>query len=373
MVRECGRSRFVFIITVFASLLFSALDSKSMASASKTSRDSHTNVQPAMATPNNKDNVKTDRATRIAPDGHSPDSQKNSQDKFNLPKGFVSADELIKRAEALKLSLPVPESDGRFQTMNKRGAAIAFDNNYTRAFAKFSKSAKGMKVLHVDATYGHQTLRAVDAKQSVFIVTDSSLDHLSILAARARNLLDKEEFSVLKLFYGDFPEHYKIFDNNSFDAVLLNRTIHFNSPAEVELTMKEVYRILKPGGKLYVVAITPYVRRFESFITVYKQRMILAHRYPGYVKNLKVFANPEVTSPEQMDSLHSGGFMFFDARILYRLLTENHFFVMECQEFPIGIKSDVWALDGREMVGAIAKKPIPTSLHDHLRTTPADF
>ena len=285
---------------------------------------------------------------------------------------FLSENVLTKRAQEHKLKLPKPEKDGRYQTLNKRGAAIPKSNSFIDQFAK--DIAKGQKkVLQIDATFGHQTEKSVSEDQLEYIVTDSSVDHLAIMASRLRHLVSEKSYKNLRFFLGSFPKDYAQFKENTFDAVLLNRVIHFYSPQQMTTTLKEVFRILKPGGKVYIIAVTPYVRRFESFIPLYKQRVLLKHSYPGHLKNLKIFANPEVTTPKQMSNLFQGEFMFYDAEVLYKSLTRNHFVVLRCNEFPITINSPTWKLDGRELVGAIAKKPIPPSLQDHVVNTPADF
>ncbi len=286
--------------------------------------------------------------------------------------GFVDLKSLAKRAEQKKLVMPKPMKDGRIQTKNRKGGAIPSSNSLIKEFVEYCKTGH-KKILHIDATYGHHTLRALTSNLKEYVATDDNLDHLSLLAIRARNLLDPNTLEPLKLFHGKFPADYSHFPDDHFDAILLNRVIHFYSPDQIKRTMKEVHRILKPGGEVYVVAITPYVKRYESFIPLYKQRKLLRHAYPGHLRNLRMFANPEVTPQQQMDLIHNGEFMFFDAEVLHRVLTENGFFVKSCHEFSIGFKSFAWSLDDRELVGAIARKPIPTPLQEHLVTSPADF
>ena len=47
-----------------------------------------------------------------------------------------------------------------------------------------------------------------------------------------------------------------------------------------------MYRALLPGGRVYVVAITPYVKRYKSFIPEYHKRLKQGMEYPGYVTSL---------------------------------------------------------------------------------------
>ncbi len=256
-----------------------------------------------------------------------------------------------------KLELPPPQKDGSYQSLNKRGSAIAQLNIITEEFTEYA--SKGEKrVLQLDATFGHITLKALKRGIHDFVATDSDKRHLAIIAKRLKEKPCLKENKSLKLFHGSFPDSFKDFEDNSFDAVLLNRVIHFFTPTQTTHTLKEVFRILKPGGRVFIVAITPYVKRFETFIPLYKQRLLLNQRYPGYVRNLKFFANPEVTSPKQMAQMHDKPFMFFDAQLMHRVLSESGLIVEKAIEFPLTFKSSIWGLDGRELVGAIAKKPL---------------
>lgn len=268
---------------------------------------------------------------------------------------YISQEKALALAKSQKLRLPKPEKDGRYQTFNKRGAATPETNTILDDFITDVAHDK-KRVLQLEGAFGHVTLRAIEAGVHDFIVTDSDPRHLAVIARRLSTiLLDNQK--ALKLFHGTFPRDFKSFDSNTFDTILLNRVIHFMTPQETTTTLKEVFRLLKPGGKVFIVAITPYVKRFETFIPLYKKRLLLKYDHPGYVKNLRYFANPEVTTPEQMTQMHDKPFMFFDAQSLHRTLSESGFIIEKALEFPLGFTSDTWELDGREFVGAIAKKP----------------
>ncbi len=270
---------------------------------------------------------------------------------------YVSMEAALALAKKDKLELPQPQKDGSYQSFNKRGSAIAKLNIITKEFIEYA-SAGEKRVLQLDATFGHITLKALKRGIRDFVATDTDMRHLAIIAKRFNENPRFKGNKSLKLFHGPFPESFKDFEDNSFDAVLLNRVIHFFTPTETTHTLKEVFRILKPGGRVFIIAVTPYVKRFETFIPLYKQRLLLNRRYPGYVKNLKYFANPEVTTPKQMAQMHDKPFMFFDAQLMHRVLSESGLIVEKAVEFPLTFKSSIWSLDGRELVGAIAKKPL---------------
>ncbi len=278
---------------------------------------------------------------------------------------YVDIETLMKYARDNKLKTPKPDKDGRYQTLNKRGTTTPYSNYFIDEFARYAQHGK-KRVLQIDATFGHHTINALEKPISEFITTDTCISHLAITAMRIHNLLPDDRSSSVKFFHGPFPKSFKYFKSNSLDAVLLNRVLHYYSPKELIKTMKELLRVLKPGGRIYVIAITPYVNRYKSFIPLYKQRLILKQQYPGYLNNLRNFADQEVTTPNQMNQIEDGAFIFFDAQFMYRLLSENGFIIRKCYEFSLSHTSDIWQLDGRELVGAIAQKPSSPSFEDHL-------
>ena len=274
-----------------------------------------------------------------------------------LQGAYIPLEKLLEKAKLEKLDLPKAQKDGRIQSLNKRGAAIPVANKFIDEFIKYV-SEGDKSVLHIDATFGHITLDILQEKVSDYTVTDSDERHLAIIAKRAKRLISRENIKSLSFFHGDFPEDFKKFEDNTFNALLLNRVMHFYSPAQATKALKETLRILKPGGKVFIITITPYVNRFKSFIPQYKQRLLLKHQYPGHVKNLKYFADPEATTPKQLAQMHDKHFMFFDAEFMHTLLSESGFIIEKVSEFPLGFKSSTWELDGREFVGAIAQKPV---------------
>lgn len=279
---------------------------------------------------------------------------------------YVSMEAALALAKKEKLELPPPQKDGSYQSLNKRGSANTDINNITKEFIEYASEGE-KRVLQLDATFGLITLKALKRGIHDFVATDTDMRHLAIIAKRFKEKPCLSDNKALKLFHGSFPDSFEHFADNSFDAVLLNRVIHFFTPTETTHTLKEVFRILKPGGRVFIVAITPYVKRFETFIPLYKQRLLLNRRYPGYVPNLKYFVNPEVTTPKQMAQMHDKPFMFFDAQLMHRVLSESGLIVEKAIEFPLTFKSSIWSLDGRELVGAIAKKPLQrTSFSLHL-------
>ena len=254
------------------------------------------------------------------------------------------------------LQLPSADKDGTFHTLNKKGVSSPKLDQISLAFLKEIDSAE-KDALEIGSAFGNVALRALLTQVKSFTASDLDKRHIALFAQQAQKH-HPQHVHKLKLLYGNFPADYQNVPDHSFDTILIAKVLHFFTPDQATKALKEVFRLLKPGGKIFIVAITPYVNRFKSFIPLYKQRLLLKHQYPGHVKNLKYFADPEATTPEQLAQMHDKSFMFFDAQFMHSFLSEMGFVVEKSLEFPLAFKSSIWELDGREFVGAIAHKPI---------------
>lgn len=265
-------------------------------------------------------------------------------------------EQMVKYAEKHNLSLPKPLLDGRIQTLNKMGAMSPELDWITKDFIRYA-SRKNRKVFEVGPAYGLvSVLGALKAGNQNYTANDLDKRHLGILALEIKNKCPKFS-SYIKFIDGDYPNDINLPDEE-FDAILISRVLHFFSPYEIEKTLADFYRILKPGGRVYTMAITPYVKRFAPFIPEYEQNFDNGADYPGFVKSLVPYADPVVTTKKQMENLHKGHFMFLDARVLSKALKKAGFEIKLAKNTPLQYVSKTWQYDGRENVGVIAVKPL---------------
>ncbi|MEM6339410.1 MAG: methyltransferase domain-containing protein [Pseudomonadota bacterium] len=268
---------------------------------------------------------------------------------------ILFVEQMVKYAKKHNLSLPKPLSDGRIQSLNNRGAMSPKLDWITRDFIKYG-SKKNRKVFEVDSLYGLvSVILSLKAGNHDYTVVDRDKRHLGILALEIKNKYP-EFSSYIKFIDGEYPNDIN-FPDEEFDAILISRGLHFLSPYEIEKTLTDFYRILKPGGRVYTMAITPYVKRFASFIPEYEKNFDNGDDYPGFVKSLAPYADPAVTTKKQMENLHKGHFMFLDSRVLVKAFKKAGFEIYSAKETPLPYVSKTWQYDGRENVGVIAVKP----------------
>lgn len=265
----------------------------------------------------------------------------------------INFNDAINQYENLDIKMPESEPDGRTQTLNKKGATSPLLDNATLSFIEFGKNKK---VLEVGGAYGLVMSKMLKQyPDTTYHINDLDKRHLLIAA----NYLKNQEISekILKnktsFIVGDSAEmHYE----NEYDAILVARVLHFMNPDELNKTVNNLYNALKPGGRVYVIAITPYVKRYRNFIEEYEKRVARKEEYPGFVRSLNDWLNEDAISINQKKQISSKPFMFLDDKVLSRLFDERGFSVIECKTQGLKYKSDSWSLDGRENVILIAEK-----------------
>jgi ubiquinone/menaquinone biosynthesis C-methylase UbiE len=265
----------------------------------------------------------------------------------------LSFQSILKKYDNTALELPTAQTDGRIQTLNRKGATSPYLDYATQAFIEFSGNKK---VLEVGGAYGLVMSEVFKRfPKTTYHLNDLDGRHLYLAARYLRD--QKIAPQVLKDQTLFIPGNIVDMDiKDKYDAILVARVLHFMNPEDLNKAIENMYRALRSGGRVYVVAITPYVKRYQSFIPEYHKRLKQGIEYPGYVRSLYDWIDEESTSSDQKKQISDQPFMFLDDAVLRRLLTQAGFKMIECKTQDLGYPSDAWCLDGRENVVAIAEK-----------------
>jgi SAM-dependent methyltransferase len=255
--------------------------------------------------------------------------------------------------------MPDPEGDGCTPTLNKKGATAPKFDRITLAFLEFGKDKR---ILEIGGAYGNVLLEALThSPKTIYHLNDLDRRHLSIAAHRLQVKIDQNKVHIqgiehVQFIYGDITKpNWQI--KEPYDAILVARVLHFLNPKQLKQALSNIYRSLKPGGRVFIITTSPYVKRFQAIIPEYEARLKKGDPYPGFVKKLRQYANPELVTHEQLQNISDDHFMFLDTTALHRLFTTAGFKVLDCSYAPLGYPSESLALDGRENVGLIAEKP----------------
>jgi ubiquinone/menaquinone biosynthesis C-methylase UbiE len=125
------------------------------------------------------------------------------------------------------------------------------------------KTEFGKTAADIGAGIGFMTEGLLNAGLNVIIV-ESSDDNIKFLKQRFGH------FSEVQIVKSSLPEID--INDNSVDYIFSNMNLH--DAVEPEQLIKEMHRLLRPGGKLAITDLSEH--RFESFQKEHK------HRWPGF-------------------------------------------------------------------------------------------
>jgi len=247
---------------------------------------------------------------------------------------------------------PQPQDDGRIQTLNRKGATSPALDEATTEFIKF---AKGKKVLEIGGAYGQVMIETLGKyKDTAYHLNDLHADHLFIAAHNLEEAHLGIKAKNIEFIEGDIANGLGL--KGKYDAILVARVLHFFDPEQLDAAIGNIKELLKSGGRVFVIAITPYVKRYDKFIPEYERRLAKNEEYPGYVKSLYDWVNKDVTSKSQLATISPEPFMFLDDVVLHQLFKKHGYKIISCKLLPLGYKSASWSLDGRENVVLVAEK-----------------
>jgi SAM-dependent methyltransferase len=229
-------------------------------------------------------------------------------------------------------------------TKNKKGFTYAL-TSFGKAFIKAAEKAT-RPVMDVGAAYGVATLPALQTGAEV-IAVDIEEKHLSAIF----DAVDTETRTRLTLLKGRFP--YLDLPAESLSAVYLSQVIPFLNGPDIEIGIRKIYDWLVPGGEVFVVSFSPYIKHISAFIPIFEQRQKEGMRWAGQIDDLSQFSSNSyfiANLPKQVHHVGLNDLKWVFERTGF-ILKEARYFGEEEGPLP----EDV-GMDGRERVGLIARK-----------------
>ncbi|MDR3504325.1 MAG: class I SAM-dependent methyltransferase [Legionella sp.] len=150
------------------------------------------------------------------------------------------------------------------------------------------------KVLEIGAAFGAATLETLAQGATVFC-NDIDPANLAVVRQRYLEMVPDTEKSItgdsnkLILVPGELPQELIGLPNKYFDAILICRVLHFFSGAKIEESLALMSQLLAPGGKIYIVCETPFLKNWQRFIPEFNSRLESDMEWPGEITDPAAF------------------------------------------------------------------------------------
>lgn len=255
--------------------------------------------------------------------------------------------ELIKLSDSFH-EQPKPSQTGKTKlTFNNTGFDVLDAEHVTHNWViqdALTHCNANKQLLDIGGGYGAITKDAL-SKGTTVVYNDLCDQHLIIgyqgidPAYRSKITLNNQAVEKLEL-----PE-------NSFDIIVAHRILHFLPPKDVEQSIANFAKWLKPNGRLYIVTLSPtHIAYRDSFLPTYNQKWKDGNEWPGYPLNTQDALPAQAYALPK--TLH-----VMDERPLRKALEKNGLTVAKTDYVStkkLGVEKD---RDGRESFGIIAQKP----------------
>ncbi|MCE3230249.1 MAG: hypothetical protein K0R52_177 [Alphaproteobacteria bacterium] len=227
------------------------------------------------------------------------------------------------------------------QTSNNMGYMSTYLDDYAKEFISLCNAK--MRIFEAGAAFGVCTIPVL-GKGTKVVVNDLSSHHLDRIWNECPPLFRDN----LVLAPGPIQEcHY---EPESFDGIFTSRMLHLLKGEDIEKTVANFYKWLKPGGKLVAVVDTPFLKCYAKNLENYEARKAKGEKWPGMIYSTEDFKH--IVHNNIPDFIN-----FIDLPTLERVISEAKFTIEKSSyisqnSFPSELK-----FDGRESAGIIALKP----------------
>lgn len=150
--------------------------------------------------------------------------------------------------------------------------------SYVKRLAKVLHQDGSIKVLDIGAATGLNDQVLLTRGVDVF-ANDFSLKDLATFRGR----VDEEERAQLFLNIDPFPDQLNQ-QEDSFNAVLMSHVAHYLTPSQLKYGLRKIYRWLKPGGKIFFQALTPYSEPYMWRSWLHDTLLKTKSEWPGWYK-----------------------------------------------------------------------------------------
>jgi SAM-dependent methyltransferase len=243
--------------------------------------------------------------------------------------------------------MPTQPSSSRYSgavpTLNGRGFMLEALDSFAQDFVTFA-AQHDEEVLDMGCAYGVASLAALKAGARV-CACDMEPRHLEVLEAQT----PPEVRARLRTLTGVLPEVQ--FSARTFRAIIASRVIHFLSGPDIRTSLKAMFEWLQPGGRLYLIADTPYMPGWNDIVPAYEAAKVAGDPWPGLIPDFARYSAAGADASSAPAFLNT-----LDPDILERECRLAGFEIERAAFF--GLQRLGPAASGQEHAGCTARKPV---------------
>lgn len=237
-------------------------------------------------------------------------------------------------------NLPRSTVPGLIPTLNNTGWMTEALDSVSQAFVDYAATTDS-ECLDIGCAYGVATLPAL-ARGARILACDMEPRHLEILAERT----PAEDRARLRCQTGSMPEID--FPPGSFGAILCARALHFLQGGDIGLTVLRMYDWLQPGGRIFLVADSPYTGPWYKHAAEYERRKAAGCPWPGFVADYRALLSASANPADHPSFINP-----LDPDILRRVVTAARFEVLDAT----WLRGAMQGSPANMHAGIIARKP----------------
>ena len=237
---------------------------------------------------------------------------------------------------------PLPKSTvpGLVPTLNNTGWMTEELDDVSQAFVAYAASIPD-ESLDLGCAYGVATLPALAGGARV-LACDMEPKHLEILRER----VPAGDLPRLRTQPGTMPDVQ--FPAESFGAILCARALHFLKGSDIGITILRMRQWLKPGGRIFLIADSPYAGPWYTRAAEYERRKAEGCPWPGYVDDYRSLLSPASNPAEHPSFINP-----LDPDILRRVVAGARYEVLDCR----WLRGARAGSPEKTHAGVIARKP----------------
>lgn len=236
--------------------------------------------------------------------------------------------------------------NGMVATLNDTGFMFEVRDRFADDFIRYA-GRSALPALEVGCAYGVSTIPALEAGARI---TAADLDqrHLDIL----RSKVPPHLLQNLTLVQASLPD--ASFPPDHYGSILCSRVLHFLRGEDVDASVRKMASWLRPGGRLYLVADTPY-GIWRKAIPKFEAGKAAGERWPGMIIGLHDYLAGDIKPAKPIEKPPFMNLM--DPDLLSRACREAGLTVVDAAFIDRSDFKGLGRLDGRENAGVIAIRP----------------